>query len=82
MAKEKGIQEVLLEGDSALVISQTTKEWQCKDEKMKVKQAEVQDLLKSFKFVGIRHMLRHFNQYADSLSKEGVVKGENFGREV
>jgi ribonuclease HI len=82
IAKEKGIQEVLLEGDSALVISQTTKEWQCKDEKMKVKQAEVQDLLKSFKFVGIRHMLRHFNQYADSLSKEGVVKGENFGREV
>jgi hypothetical protein len=49
---------------------------------MKVKQAEVQDLLKSFKFVGIRHMLRHFNQYADALSKEGVVKGENFGREV
>ncbi len=81
-AKAKGIKQVLLEGDSALVICQTTKEWQCKDEKMKVKQAEVQELLKSFTFVGIRHVLRHLNQHADSLSKEGVLKGEAFAREV
>jgi ribonuclease HI len=82
LAQERGIKELLIEGDSALVISQTTKEWKVKDPKMQEKQAEVQDLLHHFQFVGLRHMYRNFNQYADGLSKEGVVKGENFVREV
>lgn len=81
-AQERGIKELLIEGDSALVISQTTKEWKVKDPKMQEKQNEVQDLLKQFTFVAARHMYREFNQYADALSKEGVVKGENFRREV
>jgi ribonuclease HI len=81
-AQQRGIKEVLLEGDSALVISQTTKEWKVRDPKMQEKQNEVQDLLKHFTFVGARHVLRHFNQYADALSKEGVLKGENFMREI
>lgn len=82
MAQQKGIRSLLIEGDSALVISQTTKEWQCKDEKMKVKQAIVQDLLKNFDFVAIRHVLRNFNRLADALSKEGIMKGEAFLRNV
>lgn len=82
LAQRLGYKEVLIEGDSALVVSQTTKEWKCKDVKMQQKQAEVQQLLQSFTFVGIRHVLRHLNQHADTLSKEGVMKGENFAREV
>jgi ribonuclease HI len=82
IAKEKGIKELLIEGDSALVVSQTTKEWKCSDAKMQEKQTEVQELLKSFTFVGIRHVLRHFNQHADALSKEGLIKGEHFSRMV
>jgi ribonuclease HI len=82
IAKEKGIKELLIEGDSALVVSQTTKEWKCSDAKMQEKQTEVQELLKSFTFVGIRHVLRHLNQHADALSKEGLIKGEHFSREV
>ena len=82
MALQKGKKALLIEGDSALVISQTTKEWQCKDEKMKSKQAIVQDLLKNFDFVGIRHVLRNFNRLADALSKEGIMKGEAFLRNV
>jgi ribonuclease HI len=82
IAKAQGFQEVLIEGDSALVVSQTTKEWKCSDSKMQEKQSEVQELLKSFTFVGIRHVLRHFNQHADALSKEGLIKGENFSRKV
>ena len=82
IAQRLGIREVLIEGDSALVVCQTTKEWKCKDVKMQQKQAEVQQLLQSFTFVGIRHVLRHLNQHADALSKEGVMKGENFAREV
>jgi ribonuclease HI len=82
MAQQRGIKEILIEGDSALVISQTTKEWKVRDPKMQDKQNEVQDLLKHFTFVGARHVLRHFNQYADALSKEGIVKGENFMRLV
>lgn len=81
-AQQRGIKELLIEGDSALVISQTTKEWKVRDPKMQDKQNEVQDLLKQFTFVGARHVYRNFNQYADALSKEGVVKGENFMREV
>ena len=82
MAQQRGIREILIEGDSALVISQTTKEWKVRDPKMQDKQNEVQDLLKQFTFVAARHVLRHFNQYADTLSKEGIVKGENFMRVV
>ena len=82
LAQHRGIKEVLIEGDSALVISQTTKEWQVKDPKMQEKQNEVQDLLKQFTFVAARHMYRNFNEYADALSKEGITKGENFTREV
>lgn len=81
-AKHLGYKNILIEGDSALVVCQTTREWKCKDAKMKEKQDEVQELLKSFTFVGIRHVLRHLNQYADALSKEGVMKGENFLRPV
>lgn len=81
-AQERGIKEILIEGDSALVISQTTKEWKVRDPKMQEKQNEVQDLLNHFTFVAARHMYRNFNQYADALSKEGVVKGENFMRDI
>lgn len=81
-AQQRGIKDILIEGDSALVISQTTKEWKVRDPKMQDKQNEVQDLLKQFRFVGARHVYRNFNQYADALSKEGVLKGENFQREV
>lgn len=82
IAQRLGYKEVLIEGDSALVVSQTTKEWKCKDAKMQQKQNEVQQLLQSFTFVGIRHVYRNFNQHADALSKEGILKGENFAREV
>jgi len=81
-AQQRGIKEILIEGDSALVISQTTKEWKVKDPKMQEKQNEVQDLLKQFTFVAARHIYRNFNEYADILSKEGIMKGENFRREV
>jgi ribonuclease HI len=82
MAIQRGIKNILIEGDSALVVSQTTKEWQVKDEKMKEKQAIVQKLLQEFTFVGIRHVLRNFNRLADALSKEGIMKGEAFLRLV
>jgi hypothetical protein len=49
---------------------------------MQEKQNEVQDLLKQFTFVAARHIYRNFNEYADILSKEGIMKGENFRREV
>lgn len=81
-AKERNIKELLIEGDSALVINQTTREWKVRDSKMQEKQQEVQDLLTHFTFVGIRHIYREFNDYADALSKEGVLKRENFRREV
>ena len=81
-AQQRGIKELLIEGDSALVISQTTKEWKVRDPKMQEKQNEVQDLLSQFTFVGARHIYRNFNQYSDALSKEVVIKGKNFEREV
>lgn len=65
--KELGINNVYIEGDSLLVISQVSKKWKARNLSMIALLDEVNDLLKSFNVIFIRHVLREFNSYADSL---------------
>jgi ribonuclease HI len=70
--KELGIENLHIEGDSLLVISQICKKWKVKNQNLIILVDEVNDLLKSFKNVGLRHIYRDFNTYADSLSDKTI----------
>jgi ribonuclease HI len=73
--KELGIDNIYVEGDSLLVISQVSKKWKVRNEKLFILWEEVNDLLKSFEIVCMKHILREFNSYADSLCDE-VLKNK------
>lgn len=65
--KEMEIGNIHIEGDSLLVISQVCKKWKVRNLNLMVLLDEVNELLKSFNVVFIKHVLREFNFYADSL---------------
>lgn len=73
--KELEIDNVYIEGDSLLVISQVCKKWKVKSDSMIILLDEVNDLLKSFNIVFIRHILRNFNSYADKLC-DNILKNK------
>jgi ribonuclease HI len=70
--KELEIDNVYVEGDSLLVISQVCKKWKVKSETLMILLDEVNELLKSFSNVGMRHIYRDNNKYADSLSDKTI----------
>jgi ribonuclease HI len=80
LAKQLKIENLLIEGDSQLVIYQTEKRWKAKDLRMAKLQEIVQELLKSFNFIGIRHVRREFNTHADALTNECIKSRESFER--
>lgn len=67
-----GIDSIYIEGDSLLVISQVCKKWKVKNETLMILCSEVDDLLKSFTNVGLKHIYREYNSYADSLSDKTI----------
>lgn len=73
--KELEIDNVYIEGDSLLVISQVSKKWKIKSDSMMILLDEVNDLLKSFNIVFIKHILRKFNSYADKLC-DNILKNK------
>lgn len=72
--KELEIDNIYIEGDSLLVISQVSKKWKVRDEKLFILWEEVNELLKSFKIVCLNHILREFNSYSDSLCDKLLKK--------
>jgi ribonuclease HI len=80
MAKNLKIENLLIEGDSQLVIYQTEGRWKSKDLRMARFQEIIQELLASFNFVGIRHVRREYNTHADSLTNECLKLRESFER--
>jgi ribonuclease HI len=65
--KEIGIDSIHIEGDSLLVISQVSKKWKIKSEYLLPLLEEVNDCLKNFNNVSLKHILREFNVYTDDL---------------
>ncbi len=81
-AASLNLQDLLIEGDSNLIVNQVTGEWQCRDEKLVPLRKQARELLEKFSYVGIKHVYREKNTYADALSKEGILKGEHFSRQL
>jgi ribonuclease HI/probable phosphoglycerate mutase len=69
-----GIQDLLIEGDSNLVVQQLLGAWRVKHLNIQPIYERIQKLLQNFHSVRIHHVLRSFNHYADRLSKEAQVE--------
>ena len=71
MAITLGIKRLLVYGDSAVVINQVNKDWDCTKENMGAYCAEIRKLKKHFQGLEILHVLRDSNIAADVLAKLG-----------
>ena len=60
--------ELLVYGDSLLVISQTNKEWEVKEERLKPYNSYLKLLIKGFDKCLFMHLSRDENQMADALA--------------
>lgn len=69
-AVDLGVKQLLIEGDSQLVIFQIQGKWKLKHEGLKQLHKDITALLKNFEFVGIRHVRRDKNQYADKITND------------
>jgi ribonuclease HI len=62
--------------DSALVIDQLNKDWNCTNEKMDAYCATIQKLEDKFYGIELHHVVWANNQAADELSKLGSTRAE------
>lgn len=80
-AKELKIKNILIEGDSMLVIQQVSGAWKVNNESLKIMYIQIQKMIKEdFDFVGIRHVYRKDNQHADNLTNETLKLKKSFFR--
>jgi ribonuclease HI len=71
IAVELGIKQLMVFGDSALVIRQVNKDWDYTNEKMDAYCAQIRKLENKFYGLEFHHVLWAGNQAADELSKLG-----------
>jgi ribonuclease HI len=83
IAAARGAREILIEGDSELIIFQNTRKYKVSDKNLKVwwstAQAAMMDEA-SFDWIAIRQVPREQNERADSITKEVLVRKQNFVR--
>lgn len=83
IAAMRGARELLIEGDSELIIFQQTGKYRVSDKKLKVWWSEIQAAMMdetSFDWIAIRQVRREFNERADSITKEVLGRKEGFQR--
>jgi ribonuclease HI len=71
LAISLGIKQILVYGDSLLVVQQVNKEWDCNKETMDAYVQEVRKLENKFSGLEVHHVIREHNVGADILSKLG-----------
>ena len=83
MAALRGARDLLIEGDSELIIKQHLGQYKVSDRNLKQWWAEAQAAMMdetSFDWIAIRHVNREQNERADSITKEVLSKKEGFQR--
>jgi ribonuclease HI len=83
IAAMRGARDLLIEGDSELIIRQQTREYKVSNKNLKAWWAEIQAAMMDeipFDWIAIRHVRREFNERADSITKEVLSKREGFTR--
>jgi len=63
-----GIQDLYIQGDSAIIINQVNGLWKAKDPRMKQYKLRVLAALRHIKKWELKHVLRRYNKEADSLT--------------
>jgi ribonuclease HI len=76
LAISLGIKQLLVFGDSLLVIQQVNKEWDCNKEMMDAYVQEVRKLENKFSGLEVHHMVREHNVGVDILSKLGSTRAQ------
>jgi probable phosphoglycerate mutase len=76
IAVELGVKCLQVCGNSALVINQLNKDWNCTNEKMDAYCATIRKLEDKFYGIEYHHIVWAHNQAADELSKLGLTRAE------
>ena len=80
-AKEKGIRNIKIEGDSNLVIQQVKGLWKVRESHLVLLFEEIMKLLLDFNVDSINHVYRAYNKHADALTNECLEDKAGFVRE-
>jgi ribonuclease HI len=83
IAAMRGARELLIEGDSELIIFQQTGKYKVSDKNLKVWWANIQAAMMdevSFDWIAIRQVPREQNERADSITKEVLSRKQSFQR--
>jgi ribonuclease HI len=83
MAAMRGARELLIEGDSELIVFHNTRKYRVADKNLKVWWSETQAAMMdetSFDWIAIRQIPREQNERADSITKEVLGRKEGFTR--
>jgi ribonuclease HI len=83
IAASRGARELLIEGDSELIVFQQTGKYKVTNHNLKRWWAEIQAAImdeSSFDWIAIRQVRREYNQRADSITKEVLDRKEGFTR--
>jgi ribonuclease HI len=83
IAATRGAREILIEGDSELIIFQQTGKYRVSDKNLKRWWAEIQAAMMdetAFDWIAIRQIPRELNERADSITKEVLYKKSGFQR--
>ena len=84
MAAMRGAREILIEGDSELIIFQHIGKYRVKDKNIRAWWGESQAAMMDetcFDWIAIRQVPREFNERADSITKEVLSRKEGFTRQ-
>jgi ribonuclease HI len=83
MAAMRGVRDLLIEGDSELIIFQHIGKYRVKDKNIRAWWGESQAAMMDetcFDWIAIRQVPREFNERADSITKEVLSRKEGFTR--
>jgi ribonuclease HI len=83
IAAARGARELLIEGDSELIVFQQTGKYRVKDRNLKVWWSEIHAAMMDetcFDWIAIRQVPRELNERADSITKEVLIRKEGFTR--
>jgi ribonuclease HI len=75
VAREFGFDEVVVRGDSQLIVRQVRGEWDTNDPELRERRVRVRELLEGFETWSIEHVPREINDRADELANEALDDG-------
>jgi ribonuclease HI len=87
LAIQLGIKNLLIAGDSNLVINQVFGDWKVKSENLREVNRKIKNLFKNFDFIAAKHVYRERNAYADNITnvvyenKKGYLKKDGLYRQ-